>query len=108
MADSSVKDIISIENISEEELEDILTRLERGLRAFLKRRLPPKSEINVLIEAERRGGELVLTLDLSASGIYGNNKMYSDILEDAVNYAKKLFEEMLSEAKKRAPPEKGA
>lgn len=106
MADSSKKDIIYVENISEEVLEDILVKLERGLIAFLKRRLPPKSEINLLIEAERRGSELVLMLDLTVGGIYGNSKIYSDILEDAVNYGRKLFEEMLGEVSKGAPTEK--
>lgn len=81
--------------VSEEQLEEIVAELERELRKFLKERLPPRSDFNILIKLAKGPQGLDLLVDIEARGFYGNEKLYRDAISDAVNYARKLFEERI-------------
>lgn len=78
---------------NEAQLEEIIVELERELRKFLKERLPPRSDFDILLKLSKGEQGVDLVVEIETRGVYGNEKLYRDAIDDAVNYARKFFEE---------------
>jgi len=84
-----------VSELGEEVLEDILLEVEEKVSEYLSSKLPRRSNFNTIVSIELRDGQANLVLDLEASGPFGDVYNYEQILQDAINYARRVFEELV-------------
>jgi len=90
-----VKNIgLNLSNINVDDLMDIVEKLDMEIRRFLKSKLPPRVEYDIVISIEKKD-VVTITIDIHILGGYGDLVDYDSIVNDAVNYARRLFEEYL-------------
>ncbi|MGC8953431.1 hypothetical protein [Desulfurococcus amylolyticus] len=88
---------INIQGLTEDMLENIISKVDEKVSEYLVSKLPKKTYFNTIISIEKVGDGLNLVLDLEATGPFGDVYNYEQILQDAINYARSIFEELLNE-----------
>ncbi|ADV65603.1 hypothetical protein [Desulfurococcus mucosus] len=86
---------IRVEELTSDVLEDLASEIERKVSEYLSSKLPRKSVFNTTVSLEVEGDHVNLLLDLEASGPFGDIYDYGQVLRDAINYARSVFEELI-------------
>lgn len=78
--------------MSDDELEELVTIVEKETSEYLKQSLPPKTDFNVSVSIEKTGEAVNVSIDVT---IRGRLQEYREEARDAVNYAKRKLVEVL-------------
>ncbi|MET1160630.1 MAG: hypothetical protein ABWW65_06690 [Thermoprotei archaeon] len=92
-----IKEIgIKLENIDHNKLVEILTEIERAVRRYLTEKLPHKADYDLILSVEKND-KITLLIDIGIIGVYEDIIDYESIARDAVNVARRVFEERIKE-----------
>ncbi|MCY0867913.1 MAG: hypothetical protein OWQ48_01585 [Desulfurococcus sp.] len=86
---------IRLNEVSLDVMESIVLRLDNEVFEYISSKLPKGSNVNTVISIELEGDHLNLKLDLEASGPFGDLYDYEQILQDAINHARVVFEKLI-------------
>jgi predicted RNA-binding protein Jag len=78
--------------MSDDELEELVTIVEKETSEYLKQLLSPKTDFNVSVSIEKTGEAVNVSIDVT---IRGRLQEYREEARDAVNYAKRKLVEVL-------------
>ncbi len=84
---------LELERIDLDILSDIASKIEKSIRNFLDGKLPPKSEYDLIISIAHEGDRITISMDIGVKAGYTDLMNYDKILGDAINIARRIFEE---------------
>jgi len=85
---------LKIKELNLDVLEDILLKVERSVEDYLKQKLPPKAEYDLILRIDKND-DITLYIDIGVIGIYEDLIDYNKIIGDAINLARRIFEEKI-------------
>lgn len=88
-----------LQEINDEELEEILTTVEKETSEYLEQVLPPKTEFNISICVSKKSEGFDFSIEVSIRGRMELRESYSRFAQDAVNYAKKKLIDLIERKK---------
>lgn len=83
--------------IPEDEVEKLITILEKEAERVLESRLPPKTDYSVTISISRSKSHADVSVDVQVRGNVAYSKELENAILDAVNYVKKKLVEILED-----------
>jgi len=90
---------LDLEKIDLDILEKILYIVEKEIRKYLADKLPRRTEYDLVLGVEKNDN-ITLYIDLGVIGGYDDIINYDEIIRDAINIAKNVFEKELEKYKK--------
>jgi len=91
---------LDLNKLDEKTLTSILSRIESTLKDFLDKKLPPKSEYDLILSISKEEDKITLLIDVGIKGGYSDIYDYDTIIGDAINVARKEFERIIKQYKK--------
>lgn len=88
-----------MKRLSENELEELLVRLEKELSNYLEKTLPPKTDFNLTLSIVKKDNGVDVLVEVDARGQRSYHGDLRKLVQDAVNYAKKKIVELLNTKK---------
>ncbi len=73
-------------------LENILKKTESEARKYLKEKIPPNTDYDLILSVEKNK-DITFRIDLGIRGEYEEIINYREIVGDTINVARKIFEQ---------------
>jgi len=90
---------LDLEKIDLDVLEKILYSVEKEIRNYLADKLPRRTEYDLVLGVEK-SDNITLYIDLGVIGGYDDIINYDEIVRDAINVARNVFERELEKYRK--------
>lgn len=85
---------LKLSDITLEDLLDLLNYLEIEIEKYLKTKLPPKTDYDLVLSIEKNN-IITFTIEIGIMGRYEDLIDYKAIINDTINYARRIFEKEL-------------
>ena len=91
---------LNLDLIDQDILSSIAEKIEKEVKSFIEKQVPPKTDYDVIILLENDGKRINFSIDIILNGEFTGIIDYDAIVGDAVNVARKILEQELQKYRK--------
>ncbi len=91
---------LNLDLIDRDILSSIAEKIEKEVKSFIEKQVPPKTNYDVIILLENDRKRINFSIDIVLNGEFAGVIHYDAIVGDAVNVARKILEQELQKYRK--------